>query len=117
MLRWGWTKLDAKLVDQKFVRRYETSARSNVHFQEWDYMVELPAGVEGPAKRLVIREKTYKLDLPDPGGTVPILVNKKRTKAAFDLDDPRIDAVGKLDAKQKARKQRDEDRFRAKLRE
>lgn len=117
MFRLGWNKLDAKLVDQKFVRRYETSARSNIHFQEWDYMVELPAGVEGPAKRLVIREKTYKLDLPEPGGTVPILVNRKRTKAAFDLDDPRIDAVGRLEARQKARKQRDEERFRAKLRE
>ncbi len=82
MFKWGWTKLDAKLVDQKFVRRFETSARSNVHIQEWDHMVELPAGVEGPAKRLVIREKSYKLD-----------------------------------AKAKARKQRDEERFRAKLEE
>ncbi len=115
MFRWGWTKLDAKLIDTKFVRRYETSARSGTFFQEWDYMVELPAGVEGPATRLVIREKTYKLDLPEVGGTVPILVNKKRTKAAFDLDDPRIDAVGRLEAREKARRQRDEERFEEKL--
>jgi len=29
---------------------------------------------------LVIREKTFKLDLPVVGGTVPVLVNKKRTR-------------------------------------
>ncbi len=115
MFRWGWAKLDARLIDQKLVRRYATAPHSGVFIQEWDYIVELPAGVEGPAKRLVIREKTYKLDLPPTGGAVPVVVNRKRTKAAFDLEDPRIDAVGRLEAKEKARKQRDEERFKANL--
>ena len=114
MFRWGWTRLDAKLIDQKFVRRDAWNAKKPVYYQVWDYMVEVP-GPDGDPKRLVIREKTYKLDLPEVGGTVPVLVNRQRTKAAFDLKDPRIDAAARLEAKEKARKERDERRFREKL--
>jgi hypothetical protein len=114
VFRWGWDRLDAKLIDQKFVRRDSANAKRGIYYQVWDYMVELPPS-EGGTRRLVIREKTYKLDLPEVGGVVPVLVNKKRTKAAFDLKDPRIDAVGRLKAKQKAREQRDEQRFRERL--
>jgi hypothetical protein len=114
VFRWGWDRLDAKLIDQKFVRRDSANAKRGIYYQVWDYMVELPPS-EGGTRRLVIREKTYKLDLPEVGGVVPVLVNKKRTKAAFDLKDPRIDAVGRLKAKQKARKQRDEQRFKERL--
>ncbi len=46
---------------------------------------------------------------------MPVLVNRRRTKAVFDLDDPRIDAVGRLKAKQKRRRERDEQRFEDKL--
>ena len=116
LFRWRWTKLDAKLVDQKFVRRDSYNVKSGGHYQVWDYMVEVP-GLDGTRERLVIREKTFKLDLPEVGGTVPVLVNRKRTKAAFDLDDPRIDAVGRLKAREKARKERDERRFREQLEE
>ncbi len=112
MFRWRWTKLDAKLVDQKFVRRDSYNAKSGGHYQVWDYMVELPGS---DRTRLVIREKTFKLDLPEIGGTVPVLVNGRRTKAAFDLDDPRIDAVGRLKAKERAREERDERRFEENL--
>jgi hypothetical protein len=115
VFRWGWDKLDAKLVDQKFVRRDSWNAeKGGTWFQVWDYMVELP-GPDGRPKRLVIREKTYNLDLPEVGGMVPVLVNRKRTKAAFNLKDPRIDAVGRLKARQKARKRADEERFKEKL--
>lgn len=62
-----------------------------------------------------VRRDSYKLDLPEVGGTVPVLVNRRRTKAAFDLEDPRIDAVGRLEARERARKERDERRFREKL--
>ena len=114
MFRWGWEKLDARLVDARFVRRDSYNVKSNVYFQVWDYMVELP-GPGGLPKRLVIREKTFKLDLPEIGGTVPVQVNRRRTKAAFDLDDPRIDAAGRLERKEKARRERDEARFKEKL--
>jgi len=115
MFRWGWEKAEAKLVDQKFVRRDSWNVnKGGASFQVWDYMVEVP-GPDGNPKRLVIREKTYKLDLPEVGGTVPLLVNKKRTKAAFDLKGTRIDAVGRLEARRKARERSDEERFSEKL--
>jgi hypothetical protein len=110
-LRIGWSKLDATLIDRKFVRRDSYNVERGGHYQVWDYMVELPP----PRTRLVIREKTFKVDLPENGGLVPVLVNRKRTKAVFDLSDPRIDAVGRLKAKQKRRRQRDEQRFEEKL--
>ena len=111
MFRIGWQKVEARLVDRKFVRRDAYNAHSPVSFQVWDYMVELPDS----GTRLVIREKSFKLDLPGKGEPVPIVVNRRRTKAAFDLDDPRIDAIGRLEAKQKRRKERDEQRFREQL--
>ena len=114
MWRWRWELLDARVIDEKFVRRAAFSTNRDTHFQEWDYMIEVP-GPSGDVKRLVIREKTYKLRLPIIGKTVPVLVNRKRTKAAFDLKDPRIDAVGHLKSKEKARKARDEARFKEKL--
>jgi hypothetical protein len=115
VFRWGWERLDARLIDQKFVRRDSFNVHSGVYFQVWDYMVELPAGLNGAPTRLVIREKSFKLNLPEVGGMVPVLVNRKRTKAAFDLKDPRIDAVGRTQARARARKARDEARFREKL--
>ena len=110
-LRFGWTKVDAKLIDRKFVRRDSYNVERGIHYQVWDFMVELA----DPPKRLVIREKTFKVDLPENGNPVPVLVNRRRTKAVFDLDDPRIDAVGRLKAKEKRRRERDEERFREKL--
>jgi hypothetical protein len=43
-------------------------------------------------------EQTYKLILLPK--TVPVLVNERPTKAAFDLEDPRIDRVGELKRKE-----------------
>jgi len=114
MFRLGWKKLDAKLIDQRFLSR----GSYNVHqpgssYQVHEYMVELP-GLDGQPVRLTIKEKTFKLKDPQIGDTVPVLVNRKRTKAAFDLKDPRLDAHAALKAKEKARKERDEARFEAK---
>jgi hypothetical protein len=114
VFRFGWEKVDAKLIDQRFVRRdsYNVS-KGGTWFQVWEYMVELP-GADGTPVRLTFEEKTFKVKDPQVGDTVPVLVNRKRTKAAFDLKDPRIDAVGDLKAREKARKARDEARFEAK---
>ncbi len=113
MFRFGWQKIDAKLIDQRFLRRDDYNVNTPGSYQVWEYLVELP-GPGGTIVRLPIEEKTFKVDVPEIGGTVPVLVNKKRTKAAFNLKDPRIDAVGALKRKQKARKERDEARFEAK---
>lgn len=117
MFHFGWKKVEARLIDQRFLRR----DAYNVHqpgssFQVHEYMVELP-GADGSPVRLTIKEKTFKLRDPKIGDTVPVLVNRKRTKAAFDLKDPRLDAAAALKARQKARKERDEARFEAKRKE
>ena len=109
-LRFGWGKVEATLIDRKFVRRDSYNVHGGGSYQVWDFMVELPDPPNRP-KRLVIREKTFKVDLPENGGTVPILVNRRRTTAVFDLDDPRIDAVGRLERRRKRRRERDEQRF------
>lgn len=116
--RLGWSPVEATLIDGKFVEHgsYNASKDAN-QFQVWDYMVELPSSDGSKPKRLVIREKTFKVDLPEMGEAVPVLVNRSGTKAMFDLRDPRIDAVGKFDRRIAARQARDEARFEEKLKE
>ncbi len=119
MFRWGWDRVEAKLIDQKFVRRRPMNKDRTVHYQAWDYMVELREQTTKPI-RLVIRERTYNLTNPQVGDVVPIRVNRKRTKAAFDLGDPRIGfgaAQKRSEAARKARQAEDEERFERKLRE
>jgi hypothetical protein len=111
----GWEPVDAILLDHRFVRRDSYNAKNGSSYQVWEYLVEVP-GLDGEPVRLAFEEKTFKVDLPPVGQPVPVLVNKKRTRAVFDLDDPRIDAVGRLDAKLKARAARDEARFEKKRR-
>ena len=114
MFRFGWDHIDAKLIDQRFLERGDYNVQAPGSYQVWEYIVEF-TGSDGQPVRLPVKEKTFKVDLPDIGGTVPILVNKRRTKAAFDLKDPRIDAVATLKRKEKARKERDQARFDARL--
>src|SRR5438132_5612752 len=86
----GWSPVDAKLIDQRMLKRTTDSSQAATS-QVWEYLVEI-AGTDGTAAvRLTIKEETFKLKLPGVGGHVPVLVNKKRTKAMFNLKDPRID--------------------------
>ena len=117
MFHFGWQKVDAKLIDQRFLSRESYNVHhSGSHYQVWEYMVELP-GADCRPVRLTIEEKTFKLKDPRNGEMVPVLVNRKRTKAAFDLKDPRIDAIAAMKAREKAREARDEARFEAKRKE
>lgn len=121
MLRIGWQKARARLVAQNRVRKSIANREDGPSFvlQVWDYMVEVP-GRDGTPTRLVIRMRNPALDLPELGGTVPVLVNRRRTKAAFDLDDPSIspDARRKLGAaRQKAKAAEKRAKFDAKLSE
>ena len=82
-------------------------------------MVELP-GADGQPTRLVIRVKGAGVDLPELGAMVPVLVNRRRTKTAFDLDDPSISikARRKLrDQHHKAKAAEKKAKFDAKLSE
>jgi hypothetical protein len=114
VFRFGWDHVDAKLIDQRFLRRGDYNVQTPGSYQVWEYIVELTEA-DGRTVRLPIKEKTFKLKLPDIGGTVPVVVNKGRTKATFDLKDPRIDAIGALKEAEAARKERDEARFDARL--
>jgi hypothetical protein len=121
MLRIGWEKAQAKLVAQNRVKKsVQTPDRGSAYvLQVWDYMVEV-ADRDGEPTRLVIRVKNPNLDLPQLGGTVPVLVNRKRTKAAFDTDDPSIsiDARRKLgEERRKAKAAEKKAKFDAKLTE
>ena len=107
MFRIGWEKVDATLIDQKLVRKdaYQSEMGGRTRFQVWDYMVELP-GRDGTPTRLVIREKSFEVELPPIGGIVPVRVNKRHTKAEFDLDDARISTRVKQKQAEERRKQR-----------
>lgn len=120
MFRFGWERMEAKLIDKKFVKRRAANRNQTVHYQWWDFMVELPAEAGNKPVRLVIRERTFKLRNMDLGDTVPVLVNRRRTKAAFDLKDPQIStlAAEKLaKAAREAQQVADEERFQQKLSE
>ena len=115
----GWKPVDATLIDQRFLRRdaYQSEMGGRTPYQVWEYMVELP-GDHGTPLRLTIEEKTFNLGHPGPqiGDTVPVLVNRRRTRAAFDLKDPRLDWQAAADTRDKRRRAEDEARFQAKLR-
>jgi hypothetical protein len=66
--------------------------------------------------RLTFKEKTFKVrGVPARGDVVPVVINAKRTKAMFNLSDPRIDEEGWVDEQLPRRKQRDDERFEARL--
>ena len=121
VLRIGWQKAQAKFVARNRVSKSVQSRADGPSYvlQVWDFMVEVP-GVDGQPTRLVIRVKNPSLELPDLGATVPVLVNRRRTKAAFDLDDPSIspDARRKLgEQRHKAKAAEKKAKFDAKLSE
>ena len=107
MIRIGWERVQATLIDQVLVRKdaYQSEMGGRTPFQVWDYMVEV-TGRDGEPARLVIREKSFEVELPGVGQPVPVLVNRRRTKAAFDLDDPSISTRAKQRIAGEQRKKR-----------
>ena len=99
----GLTKEQAKLVSQYMVKEYSQNDTQPRIVQVWDYLVEVP-GRDGQPVRLTIRVKGFGFDLPEPGHMVPVLVNRRRTKAAFDVDDPSISLSAQYDRGAKQRK-------------
>ena len=105
VFRMGLTKEQGKLISQYMVKEYAqpSGELSTGIVQVWDYLVEVP-GRDGQPVRLTIRVKGFGFDLPEPGNTVPVLVNRRRTKAAFDADDPSISLSAQYDHGAKQRK-------------
>ncbi len=120
MLRIGWSKAEATLVAHNKVRSYWQNRDGGPSYkvQIWDHMVELP-GPDGEPTRLVIRVKgEHGLELPELGAVVPVLVNRRRTKAGFDLDDPRISRSARRkigEQRQKEKQAQKREKFESKL--
>ena len=89
LFRFGLKQAQAKLISQYMVREYTPSDGPQGIVQVWDYLVELP-GADGQPTRLTIRTKGNGFRLPEPGNMVSVVVNRRRTKAHFDVDDPQI---------------------------
>jgi hypothetical protein len=112
-LRRGWDRVDATLVDSRF-KSFDNDNGAGGPFQIWEYMVDVPGRNGGAPVRLTFNEKLFKVrGTPELGDVVPVVVNAKRTKAMFDLSDPRIDGEGWVDEQRRQRKQRDDERFEA----
>jgi hypothetical protein len=110
-LRFHWDTVEATMVDQrydKFVNAGEDA------FQRWEYMVELP-GRDGTPVRLTFKEYTIKVDPPPIGQPVSVRVNRRRTKAMFDLRDPRVSRKLQTNAQVDAQRAADEERWQKKL--
>ena len=103
VFRMGLTKEQGKLISQYMVKEYAQNEMEQGRVQVWDYLVEVP-GRDGQPVRLTIRVKGFGFDLPEPGHMVPVLVNRRRTKAAFDVDDPSISLSAQYDHGAKQRK-------------
>ena len=78
-----------------------------------------PAGAAAPEPenevRLTFMEYTVVVDPPPVGSMVSVRVNRRRTKAMFDLRDPRVNRSMQVDAQVEAQRAADEERFRKKL--
>ncbi|MDA0184051.1 hypothetical protein OJ997_27330 [Solirubrobacter phytolaccae] len=109
-LRRRWDRVDAVFVDSRLVERKVYGGDNPGGFEIWEYMVDVP---DDPPVRLSFQEKRFKVRETKKGTIVPVIVNAKRTKAMFDLSDPRIDQEGWVDEQAKRRKERDDARFEA----
>ena len=77
-------------------------------------MVDVPGRDGEEPVRLTFEERRYRVrEGLKRGQQVPVIVNAKRTKALFDLSDPRVDQEGWVEEQTRKRKERDDARFEA----
>ena len=112
-IRFWWDRVEGTLLDDKFVKR-KWDAGSKRYFEIRDYAVETNDRGGRPV-RLVIRDRALFLKLPSRGSQVPLRVNSKRTKAAFDRHNTSIDPGWHLDKHDRKQRAADEARFDATL--
>src|SRR5687768_10461177 len=105
LFRLHWDRIEGTLVDQRF----DKVVHSDPPLQRWEYLVELP-GLDGEPVRLTFNEYLVKVDPPPIGERVGLRVNRKRTKAMFELEDPRVNRRLKADARLDAQRAEDEAR-------
>lgn len=104
VFRLGLEKSQAKLVSSCMDKEYVQQSDNSRIVQRWKHLVELP-GRDGQPKRLeILVRDALSFDLPEPGSTVSVVVNKRRTKACFDTDDPAISRSARYDLGAEQRK-------------
>jgi hypothetical protein len=104
VFRLGLTKERATYLARHQVKEYVQAGDPPRMMEVWDHLVELP-GPDGEPVRLTIRVKGFGFQLPEPGtATVPVVVNRRRTKAHFDADDPSISLGARYEAGKRGRK-------------
>ena len=112
-LRFWWDRVDGVLLVDRFVKR-TWDAGSKTWFEIRDYAVEIEDR-EGRPVRLVIRDRSLFLKLPPKGSQVPLRVNRRRTKAAFDRHNTSIDPSASLDEHDRKERAADQARWEATL--
>lgn len=105
VFRFGLQKDQAKLISRYMVKEMFVQGDPGYLAQVWDYLVELP-GPDGEPKRLTIRIKGGGFTLPKDGEMVSVVVNRRRTKAHFDADDPKISLGAQYDRGKKEREEK-----------
>jgi hypothetical protein len=114
-MRPKWDRVDATLVDSRFVaRKLRSSDGAGGSFEVREYMVDVPGRSGGEPVRLTFTEQSDRVQgEPKHGRVVPVAVNRKRTKAMFDFSDPRIDRDGWVQEQARERQEREDARFEA----
>jgi len=114
-LRRKWDRVDAVLVDARFLaRKLRDSDGSSGSYEIREYMVDIPGQNGEPPTRLTFEEKSFRVrGYPKRGDIVPVIVNAKRTKTMFDLSDERIDEHGWVNASMQRSKKKGDERFEA----
>ncbi len=110
-----WDRVDATLVDSRFVaRKLRDSDGSSGSYEVREYMVDVPGRNGGAPVRLTFKMQSFRVrGMPKHGDVVPVIVNRRRTKTMFNLADPRIDADGEMRGQEQRRRQREDERFEA----
>lgn len=115
VFRRGLTSEQGTLLSSYMVKEFFSGGTEPRMVQVWDHLVEVP-GRDGEPVRLTIRVRGFGFDLPEAGRPVSVLVNRRRTKAAFDPDDPKISLGARHDrhaSERKAKAAKDKARFEA----
>ncbi len=114
-----WDRLDATIVDTRFVaRKLRSSDGASGSFEIREYMIDVAGRDGGEAVRMTFTEQSDRvLGEPERGRVVPVAVNRRRTKAMFDYSDPRIDADGQFREQERTRQEREDARFEARRKE
>jgi hypothetical protein len=110
-----WDRVDATLVDSRHhARKLYSSDGAGGSYEVREYMVDVPARDGGAPVRLTFKMQSFRVrGNPKPGDVVPVIVNRRRTKAKFNLADPRIDAEGHMQEQERRRKAKEDARFEA----